>query len=250
MKIQFSKVIYRGFWAALDWIYPPVCAGCGEPGYRLCASCQAKIKWITGKKCRVCGEPMIKQQGLCDNCRLRQPSFTAMRNLAEYEGVMRECIHGLKYENNQSLGDFFAEWLETLVRKEAWSIDMVIPVPLSRQRLAERGYNQAAMLAKPLALQLGCAYNPFGLKRIRDTRSQVGLSGEERRRNVVGAFEAVPQIVHDKAVLVVDDVMTTGATMESCGQALFDAGAIAVFCLTLARYSPRNHSSLSTRHQV
>jgi len=108
-------------------------------------------------------------------------------------------------------------------------------VPLSKQRLKERGYNQAAMLAKPLALGLGVPFQPKALQRRRNTRSQVGLSRKERRRNVAGAFWASPDWISGKAVVVVDDVATSGSTLDACAEALWRAGASNVFGLTLAR---------------
>jgi ComF family protein len=178
------------------------------------------------------------------------PAYTAMRNLATYEGVVRECIHALKYENNQGLGEFFVGWLAKIVLEEGWLIDVVIPVPLSSNRMRERGYNQSALIARPMAARLGVRHNPFGLHRIRDTHSQVGLSGEERHQNVLGAFEAVPAIVDGMKVLLIDDVMTTGATMSACANSLNLAGAKAVYCLTIARFAVHNHGKSIESHQV
>jgi predicted amidophosphoribosyltransferase len=103
--------------------------------------------------------------------------------------------------------------------------------------LKQRGYNQAAAVAHPLSLLLRTAYMPYGLAQIKDTKSQVGLSAEERRLNVIGAFEAIPQLVDSKNILLVDDVMTTGATLDTCAKALKTAGSSHVFCITIARYS-------------
>jgi len=245
-----AALINRGFWSSLDWIYPPDCASCGEPGYRLCAACVEKIKLITGNRCESCGEPLKRGQARCRPCQVNPPPYTGMRNLAVYEGVIRDCVHALKYDHNQALGEFFSERLADLVREVGWQPDLVMPVPLSDQRVAERGYNQAACLAKPLAARLGVRYHPFGIERIRDTPSQVGLSGEARRRNVAGAFKAVPKIVVGKTVLVVDDVMTTGSTLETCARALKAAGSGFVYCLTLGRFALRRGMPYPTRHQV
>lgn len=245
-----TDFIYRGFWTALDWIYPPVCAGCGEPGYRLCLNCQSKIQFINGNQCMICGESIRARKLLCVNCRNDPPSFTAMRSLAKYDGIIRDCLHALKYENNQSLGEMFAGWLADLVNHEAWSIDLVMPVPLSPQRIAERGYNQSALIAKPLAVRLNIPYHPFGIKRTRDTSTQVGLSAEARHRNVAGAFKAIPEIVSEKSVLLVDDVMTTGSTIDACVRALKNAGTNKVYCLTVARFSIRISSSNLKGHPV
>lgn len=187
----------------------------------------------------VCGEPLQNTQKICRACTAHSPPFTAMRNLANYEGVIRACIHSLKYENNQGLGEFFAGDLAEMVHQEKWKIDLVLPVPLSAQREAERGYNQAACLAKPLAARLGLHYHPFGIERTRDTPSQVGLSGQERRQNVVGAFRAFSEVVSGRRILIVDDVMTTGSTMAACSQALRTAGSADIYCLTLGRFALR-----------
>jgi len=127
---------------------------------------------------------------------------------------------------------------------------VVTAVPLSPQRQKERGYNQAERVARPLAMRLGVRYNPFVMKRIRDTVSQVGLSGEARRRNVAGAFESVPELVAGKKVLLFDDVMTTGSTLAACSSALNESGAQAVYCLTIGRFVWRDSISFSNLHPV
>lgn len=241
MKIHIKEKIISGFWEALDWVYPPVCSGCGEPGYRLCADCQEKIVFRLDPRCKICDEKIPGNMGICIHCLENPPSFTALRCLTDYGGVVRECIHALKYQKNQSLGILFSDWLAALVRREDWFIDLVMPVPLSPQRLAERGYNQSASIARPLSAKLGVRYQPYAIKRIRNTRSQVGLTAEERRINVAGAFEAEPDIVQGKNVLVVDDVMTTGSTLESCAKSLKRAGAGEVYCLALAGYVKKNN---------
>jgi ComF family protein len=108
-------------------------------------------------------------------------------------------------------------------------------VPLSKERYQQRGYNQAGLLARPVALALNIPYQPKALERWRDTVSQVGLSADQRMDNVVGAFKASQGLVKDRSILVIDDVTTTGATINSCAQALLQAGASEVFALTLAR---------------
>ncbi len=121
------------------------------------------------------------------------------------------------------------------LEEASWAVDLVIPVPLSPGRSVERGYNQAALLARPLALFTGLDYRPKGLVRCRETRSQVGLSLSERRLNVAGAFQANPSMVSGRSVLSVDDVTTSGTTLQACAEALLAAGAKNVFALTLAR---------------
>jgi ComF family protein len=180
----------------------------------------------------------------CESCQLKPPPYTAMRSLAVYAGVIRDCIHALKYDNNRGLGEFCSGWLAALVKEEGWPPNLVVPVPLSAQRRVERGYNQAACIAKPLAAVLGLRYHPFGIERTRDTPSQVGLSGEARRQNVMGAFKALPEVVAGQRVLIIDDVRTTGSTLEACALALRDAGAREIFGLTLGRFAGRSEAGI------
>jgi ComF family protein len=116
-----------------------------------------------------------------------------------------------------------------------WTIELVVPVPMSPERASARGYNQAAQLARPIALYFGYPYLPQAVRKIRNTSSQVGLTLEQRRKNVAGAFAAQAELVSGKVVLVVDDVATSGATLNACAQTLKEAGAREVYCLTLAR---------------
>jgi len=122
-----------------------------------------------------------------------------------------------------------------MVGELAWPIDLIVPVPLSKSRMKQRGYNQVHFLARPLALQLDKKFAPKALIKIRDTASQVGLTKSERKRNTAEAFSASAQLVHNHSVLLVDDVTTSGATMEACARALLQAGSKEVFGLTLAR---------------
>ena len=150
-------------------------------------------------------------------------------------GPVRNAIHELKYKRNVALGEFFGRQLIECVRQFGWVLDVVIPVPLGIARLAERGYNQAALLARPIALGMGLSYRPNGLGRVRETLSQVDLNAIERKKNVAGAFRARREQVNGKRILLVDDVATTGSTLDACATALLQGGAVSVFALTLAR---------------
>jgi ComF family protein len=152
-----------------------------------------------------------------------------------HQGPLRKAIHSLKYQNNIGLAEALSVHLVELLDRLEWRIDLVIPVPLAAQRRLERGYNQASLLALPVALSRELRYSTRALRRTRETRSQVGLSGEERHINVKDAFNADSNAVKEKSVLVIDDVATTGATQEACARALLTAGASTVYGLTLAR---------------
>lgn len=250
MKNQLSALIFSEFWRAMDWVFPPNCVGCGEQGYRLCLNCQSKINythdWHLSNPVDLystrpqSGAPSRVVPHLCADS----------RHLAYYEGVIRECVHALKYHEDRGLGELMARWLTQLVISADWPIDLVIPVPLSNQRLKSRGYNQSALIAKPAAARLEVSYRPYGLKRVLDTPSQVGLSAEERRRNVLRAFAAEPKIVSTRSILLVDDVMTTGSTLSACANALLNAGATTVYAITIARYIEKSQISSMTRDKV
>lgn len=152
---------------------------------------------------------------------------------------MHQAIHRMKYQHDVGLGEVLARPLTALLRKLDWEFDVVLPVPLGVARLRERGYNQAALLARPIALELGVRYLPRALDRVKETRSQVGLNYSQRRKNVQDAFRAQSGKVTGKGVLVIDDVTTSGSTLEACAAALRSAGAGRVYGLTLARADHR-----------
>jgi ComF family protein len=156
-----------------------------------------------------------------------------------FEDPVRKALHRLKYRHDVALGDALAAQMLQYVRGLDWNADMIVPIPLGRQRHKERGYNQVGMIAKPLALALDVDFMPHALVRSRETRSQVGLSKQERRRNVHGAFQAWAG-VNGKTVLVLDDVSTTGSTLSSAAEALYASGAEDVYALTVARALPQH----------
>jgi ComF family protein len=229
---------YRLIWNSLDWIFPPVCGGCNKPGSRWCGECQDRVAFINGIICEVCGLPR-ESPGLCRACELDPPAFTLLRTWSELEDPVQEALHKLKYRGDVGLGEALSNQLAGFVQALDWSIDLIIPVPLGRRRIIERGYNQVGLIAYPLALALGVSFAPRALMRRVETRSQVGLTRSERRKNVRGAFVANATRVIDKNVLLVDDVATTGSTLSSGAEALIVAGAREVYALTVARAVPR-----------
>ncbi len=231
---------YHLFWNAVDWVFPPYCGGCGKFGERWCSECRAQVSPLGSIQCEKCGIP-LPQPGLCSGCNQAPPAFTALRSWCAYRGPARNAIHQLKYKRDIGLADALADSLYPLLSGLGWPIDAVVSVPLSPARQRQRGYNQSSMLALPLSLAAGVPFRPSLLARTRETNSQVGLSAVDRRQNVAGAFTAGP--VHALHILVVDDVITTGATMNACAQALFSSGAASVYGLSFAR-------ALLSDHQV
>ena len=158
-----------------------------------------------------------------------------VRSYAIYKGPLVRALLQLKYRSNRLLAFTMSQWLVELLSQETWQVDLVVPVPLGRDRLRQRGYNQAGLIASALAEFQHLQYSDRALQRIRETRSQVGLDAMARMRTVQGAFLADSAIVEGKRVIVVDDLYTTGATLSSCAQALLEAGAVEVYGLTVGR---------------
>ncbi len=222
-------------WQMIDWVYPPRCATCGKWGERWCSVCQQKVKVIsTTNLCPLCGIPQPGAE-ICAECTTYQPVYTALRSWGTYEGTLRTAIHRLKYHSDIGLSENLAKPLAGLLRDLNWQVDLVTAVPLSGKRKRERGYNQAALLARWISLSEGLPFQPNMIRRSRDTTSQVGLHAHQRRQNVADAFAAVSNHTTGKSVLVIDDVTTTGATMQACSLALMTAGASQIYGLTLAR---------------
>jgi ComF family protein len=184
--------------------------------------------------CRTCGLP-ISYLGECANCKKSPPLYQMMRSWLVYEGPIRHALHQLKYHRNMALGEALAQPFARYFSQLDWAVDLVVPVPLGRERLKERGYNQVGLVARPLAASQRRRYAPEALVRTRETKSQVGLTHAERAMNVLGAFKAEIALVSGRNILLVDDVATTGATMSACATALLAAGASSIFALTLAR---------------
>lgn len=241
MNANWQYHLYRSFWVGLDWLFPPACGGCGNPGVRWCLDCQGKVQVIGASVCDACGLPQASM-GLCERCRQSRPTFRLLRSWTVFESPVREALHRLKYRRDIGLGEALSNQMSGFIEQLGWPIDTLIPIPLGKKRLKERGYNQVAMVAMPLSIQLGLDYLPSALVRARETRSQVGLSAAERQENVRDAFFADGAKINGRTILLMDDVSTTGATLSSAAEALLASGAREVFAVTIARALP--HHSL------
>ncbi len=226
--------LYRFMWDAIDWLYPPNCGGCNQPGSRWCEKCSFQSHEVSPPICPICGDYNVDDQ-LCQKCSASIPFYTLLRSHAVFDGPLREAIHKLKYKGDMGLGEALSRPMIDSLRKLNWPLDIITPVPLGLVRLAERGYNQATLLARPIALYLDVPFSTGLLTRIRETRSQVGLNLTERQGNMDNAFMADRKLANGKNVLVVDDVATSGATLNACAKALLDAGASKIYGFSLAR---------------
>jgi len=235
------------FYRLLDFILPTSCSFCnssvgGSLVPYFCASCWADFSSIDGPVCPRCGKPFDSPETLshspdhrCLACRQAPPVFDQALSIGYFEGPLREAIHQFKYRPCRALGKPLAAWMAVNIRPVSY-IDCIIPVPLHVARLRQRGFNQALILAHELSRAFSLPLSFDNLKRVRPTRPQVELTGTERIKNVAGAFALRrPGELKDRDVLLIDDVFTTGATMNECARVLKDAGASRVTALTLAR---------------
>ncbi len=231
----------------IDVLFPAACATCGSPvgASRIphfCTSCWSDFSLLPGALCPRCGRPFGSPAALthspehaCRFCREEPPVFDQALAVGQFEGSLRDAIHLYKYRPSRALGRHLGAWMAANVRLGR-GIDLLMPVPLHSRRLRERGFNQALLLGHEVAQAHGIPLSIDSLARIRPTRPQVELSGAERVRNVAGAFAIRPSCAVDgRSVLLVDDVFTTGATLNECARVLKERGAGRVLALTLAR---------------
>lgn len=246
MPVNLAYRTYQFLWEALDWLYPPNCGGCGASGARWCIECAQKTNEIMPPICPICGNPNLKYVP-CDKCQISRPFYTTLRSYSVFKGPIREAIHRFKYQGEIGLGESLARLMIVGVEKLNWQLDIITSVPLGLVRFRERGYNQATLLARPIALFLKVPFSSQALSRIRETRSQVGLTVNERLENMTGAFQAKKELVQGRNILVVDDVATSGATINACAKAFLDVGASKVYGFSLARAvsSPKGDIDIS-----
>lgn len=234
-KIINSRSLHA-FWQIIDWIYPPACCSCNILGSRICLDCWNSIRLIHGETCIRCGDVVEnKNTSICQRCSMIPPLYTQLKSFAFYEGAISSAVQSIKYKRNFGLVEVFILPLMQIILDSGWDASIICPVPLSEKRKRERGYNQTSLLAYWLGLESGIECSTHLLTRTKNTSSQVGLSREEREANVKDAFTAKNGISKGKTIIVVDDVATTGATLNACAQALLNCGAKQVYGLTIAR---------------
>lgn len=228
-----SGLLQRLISAGLDLLYPPRCVGCGQIGTFWCDSCDANTSYLTGPCCRICGSPRPVQGLLCRGCQA-DPMPLFVRSAAHYAPPITRPILALKYPPTRGLAAFFAHRLHQIYVRVSWSVDVIVPVPLSDSRQKKRGFNQGELIGREFARLAKVPQHAALLRRIRRTPSQVGLTPIERRDNLESAFEARPE-VSGARVLLIDDLYTTGATLRACSNALLDPRVRHVHGLTVAR---------------
>jgi len=223
----------------LNILFPEICPVCKKPSREhktapICPECWQTIHIYKGPSCQRCGKPLVSDVSItCGGCLEDEPFFKYARSAGLYEGALREAINIFKYYRVKRLSKPLSEIMLKIA--DPLGIDIVIPVPLSKKRLREREFNQSALLAKHLADYTNTKLVADCLIKIKETRSQVGLSAKERQVNVRGAFGIINEdLINGKNIILVDDVFTTGATIRECSKLLKRKGARNIYVLTLA----------------
>ncbi|MFC2040750.1 ComF family protein [Chloroflexota bacterium] len=224
---------FRG--VVLNLLFPQRCIGCGKEGDFICYSCQTSLPRIMPPLCPRCGRPQPSGI-LCSNCVSWRAEIDGIRSPFRFEGVMRQAIHQLKYRNLRALAPTLAQLLNDYLITNPMPGDVLVPVPLHRKRLRERGCNQSSLLATELSKLNNLAVVGGCLVRQRHASPQARASNvDERQRNVAGAFACCDYRLRGKRVILIDDVSTSGVTLDACASALKAAGATSVWGLVLAR---------------
>jgi ComF family protein len=243
-----SRATCRSVWsatarAALDIALPTLCVSCHEPvaGDGLCAACWSQLSFIAPPYCARLGIPFVYDPGpglLSMEAIANPPAYQRARAAVRYDDVARTLVHALKYQDRTDLAPTMGRWMARAGHELLKDADALIPVPLHWQRSWSRRYNQSGALARVIAAQAGIPVWGDVLQRTRQTRQQVGLSRAERSRNVQGAFSVAAEkksALQGRRVILIDDVLTSGATVDTCARALLRARAASVDVLVFAR---------------
>lgn len=223
-----------------DWwlwrlLFPARCLGCGRRGHQLCADCRSSVPYLPAAVCYGCCAPSAGGQ-LCRRCLASPSALASVRAACALEGVARRAVHAFKYRGATSLAPLLGDFLLQALARRPARAEVLVPVPLFADRLRQRGYNQAALLAQELSTRLSLPLAEAALVRTRATTPQVELTARQRRTNLRGAFACPsPDLVVGRSVLLVDDVTTTGATLRACADALAAAGAARVTGVVVAK---------------
>jgi ComF family protein len=240
------------FRATLDLALPQLCAACREPveGKGLCPACWSKLSFITRPYCERLGIPFVYDPGpgiLSMEAIADPPAYNRARAAVRFDEISRALVHALKYGDRLDLAPMMGRWISNAGRELLAETDALVPVPLHWRRQWARRFNQSAMLAAAVAKETGVPIAFGALKRIKATAQQVGLSQTERATNIQGAFK-VPEdgkaAVAGRRLVLVDDVLTSGATVEGCARALLRSGAANVDVLVFARVADPGKTSI------
>lgn len=244
MFVPIPKFLRSAGEVVIDLLYPPHCAICSRAttgNEHLCASCRKEVRLISAPFCQTCSAPFsgrIEGKFVCSNCRDRRFAFTCAVSCCKSSDVVRELVHQFKYRDRVYLRNTLVDWLAQTLddpRLQTPPCDRLVPVPLHPTRQRERGFNQSLLLAEELGTRRGIPVANC-LRRIRYTESQTHFDRDARMENLRGAFQMRQHSdVRNLHLLLIDDILTTGSTVDECARVLLDAGAASVRVATVAR---------------
>lgn len=216
-------------------LFPPHCVSCGKGGAFFCRKCHHKLIYLQAPLCVRCSKP-ISAGIVCSKCQSQTWDIDGICSVFKYGGAIRQAIIQFKYQNIKALADPLSYFLAEYLRQRDLSFDVIIPVPIHKRRLRERGYNQSSLLAQRISRMTRTPVVEGALIRTKHTPSQAKSdSVDQRRKNIRNAFKCVGRDISGKRILLIDDVCTSGSTLNSCATSLKAAGATSVWGLTLAK---------------
>ncbi len=234
MPRSVTNAAAKALKAAVDFFMPVACVHCGTEGSLLCPECVANAKKIAKHTCLKCGERTAEHVKLCGDCIALPPPLDRLVPAYRYAGPVRSAVHALKYQQVTAIAPVMARMMSDLSFARNADLDCVASVPMHRERLRERGYNQASLLAQNIAENLGLQFVEDALMKTRATQSQVELTRQQRALSLTNAFNARYRF-DDAHVLLIDDVCTTGNTLMNCSAVLKTAGARRVSAIVFAK---------------
>ena len=236
-------IIKKGVEAVINLVFPRRCPVCDRPagyGRLICPGCIGKLKVVKGAVCCKCGKPLVDESAeLCSGCRGTKHQYKEGRSLYEYKSVNRS-IYRFKYSGRSEYGDYFGKAMAHYLGKtiKEWDPDIIVPVPLHEKKLRKRGFNQSAVLAKSLSKELGIPYSDRLIKRVRNTVPMKELDARKRQINLKNAFIVGSYDVKLRKVVIVDDIYTTGSTVDAMAVAFSRAGVSDVYFVALSTGAP------------
>ena len=219
---------------ALDLFFPPRCIGCEREGKYICDSCCEKLPLISPPVCTICGRPLTDRNS-CPGCIEGPVAIDGIRAPFLFHGIIREAIHEFKYRNLKSVAPLLAGFLQDYLLENPIPGDVLVPVPIHRKRHRERGYNQSSLISRELSRKNGLPVIEDCLIRRINTPPQIRTtSASDRRKNIADAFTCINDTLEGRHVILVDDVSTSGATLNTCAEVIKSSGAAGVWGLTIA----------------
>lgn len=217
-----------------------ICRSLDTENY-VCYSCWSKVNFITRPYCKICSFPFLYEElhdAICGQCIKRDPVYDRLISVMKYDEYSKKIIHRFKYQDKLEITQYLSDLMLGAAKEIIGEIDYIIPVPMHRYKLLKRGFNQAALLARVIARKAKKKYLPDLLIKVKNSKPQIGLNKNEREKNVKNAFkinESYNDLLENKSILLIDDVITTGATIEECCHVLRQIRRSKIYILSLAR---------------